>query len=1009
MRLCFTFLALCCGLTLGHAEVICNLADPQTKIILRRAQETGQSASIQTMPDGKPALRLNWDSKRANHFEFALKAPVRLPEFEAATIRLDVYVPENCQARNLNIRLGDAHGERLQYRVPLPAGKPGWRQLIFNIDPQEAPEAGSWAGGSKANGRIDFPVSLVGIASEVSQNAGSAWLGFGEIAFEVTSNPPELSLETGRATPVHVFLPGEENAPILQVRNRRPQKRDYSLEYKLATPFGETILEKTEQFRLEPDAVRRIALPFPTVYGVYPLEVRLHELPHPGSTGTQAQAPAQIHRMSYSYMQPAGPTPGRPEGFLFGICLHTQRFDPETQEREALAAALMGAKVYREDIIWRLVETAPGVWDWSRYDALIDLYAHYNMEIQALLIGNVRWHSEQMHRGDAPPPEWGEFARNFAERYRDRVRYVEIWNEPNHRGSLFQKRPAFFVKLMELAWNNIKSVAPEMVVLTPGFTGTIGPEASVNFTRHVLEHGKGFYETIAIHAHGAFPSYIPHVNALNSMRREFDVPVPWYANETGQISAHNWPSEMDQGYALFKKMLYSWAEGAMGYNWYELRNGGFDPNYVEHNYGLMSNDFYPKPAYGVYNMLANTFSGAEYLQPVYLGDNLNSYFFRAKNGDILLPSWSNDSSQRLLNVTGITGEATLIDIFGNETQLPVIEGSVALIVGPVPSTLRLANQPQIPALGGEFIVCNENFNIASGAEQTLEIQLNNPTSIALDFTIESILPEGISTETELKELYVKQGHSIGLAIPLRAREGFYSLPERPRTIELKTQIRTADGNLFWEGSLSREIHTLVTISERGFALTPDFELNDASQVTRIVASAIANEPYYWQGPEDLSARIWLGRDKQNLLLKVVVTDDVHHQPYSGHGVWRGDNIQVGLRFYGHSGLWELGLTRRNDGENETFVWLASSKFDTDQVASQIQLNTIRDEQAKTTTYEAKIPFHAIGINESVGRRGFRFNLLVNDNDGYTRESYICIAPGIADEKSPRRYPTVSFE
>ena len=41
--------------------------------------------------------------------------------------------------------------------------------------------------------------------------------------------------------------------------------------------------------------------------------------------------------------------------------------------------------------------------------------------------------------------------------------------------------------------------------------------------------------------------------------------------------------------------------------------------------------------------------------------------------------------------------------------------------------------------------------------------------------------------------------------------------------------------------------------------------------------------------------------------------------------------------------------------------------------------------------------------------GFRFNLLVNDNDGEGRDGWIHIAPGIGDAKNPDKFPFIVFD
>ncbi|EIP98164.1 beta-1,4-xylanase [Opitutaceae bacterium TAV1] len=1006
--------ALCLALTPAvRAGIVSDLGDPQTAIVLHRPEKNLQSATHTRMPDGKPALRFNWDSTRAHYFEFGLQASIPLPEFDGGQIRVNIYVPKDCAVRNLNIRLRDRHGEHLQYRQPLSRQRTGWQEIIFPIDPNAEPNAGSWGGGKNANKKIDFPVSLIGFASEFQMNTGDGWLGFGNIAFDITDAPPELALETGKGSPIHVLLPEEKNLARLNVTNRRPDSREFLFEYKLSDAYGRILKEDVNRFKLAPLESKIIPLPPPPAFGVYIIDAKLYQSAGNEKPGTGEGSFSLTKKLGYAYMNPAGPTSGRAKGFLFGLCLHSQRFSPDVQKREALAASWSGAKVYREDIVWRHIQTSPDTWDWSRYDSLIDLYAAQNMELQGIFIGTLAWNSKQMHEGDTPPAEWGEFVRRFTERYRDRVRYMEVWNEPNHGNTLFVKRPDFYVKLMEMTWREAKRVAPEMVILTGGFSEMIGSEKSVNFTRHALSKGKGFYDVIAFHGHGALPGYMPHLNAMFSMQREFGITdIPWYANETGQPTnwgkASNGSTEMAQGETLFKKLLTSWALGSIGYNWYELRDGGFDPNNVEHNYGLLTHDFYPKPAYVVYNMLSEYFREAGFLRPLGLGDNLNGYLFRSRGGDFLLPAWSNDSSDRLVHVNGVKGQPFLVDLFGNETPLPVINGSVALAIGPAPVLLRITQQTEPPLLSGEFATCDENLNIASGGQQTFRLQLHNPSKAPLSFSLRLTPPNGITGERLQKKFKLRPGQHDEFSSVLNASDGFYSLPERLQRIKLDIEIRGSNGSLLWNDVMNREIHTLTAISDKGFNRPADFNLSDASQITRLVASAVSNEPYYWKGPQDLSARIWLGRKGQNLLIKTVVTDDVHAQPYRGVEAWKGDNVQIALQLPGQSGLWEIGLTRHNDRQNEVFAWLTPADFDAAKAASQIALETSRDESAKTTTYEATIPFSAIGLTEKTGQRGFRFNLLVNDNDGNVRESHICIAPGIADEKSPRRYPTVSF-
>ena len=160
----------------------------------------------------------------------------------------------------------------------------------------------------------------------------------------------------------------------------------------------------------------------------------------------------------------------------------------------------------------------------------------------------------------------------------------------------------------------------------------------------------------------------------------------------------------------------------------------------------------------------------------------------------------------------------------------------------------------------------------------------------------------------------------------------------------------------------------------------------------------------WKGPEDLSAEIRLAADAEALELSVAVRDDVHVQPFRGAAVWKGDNVQVGLAFPNQRGFWEIGLSRLEDGTSEVFVWRAAYGFAPAVVAKQFRL--IAERKGTVTTYQAKLPFRALGITSETAQSGFRFNLVVNDNDGGGRESFMRIASGLAEYKQPELFPYV---
>ena len=800
----------------------------------------------------------------------------------------------------------------------------------------------------------------------------------------------KIEVETGRGSPIHVLIPGEENRLGLRIVNDGKREEQFTLKYVVDNYDGSRLHDGGETcFSLKPGAKRVISLPKPEQFGVRFIKATLAG----NVSGTISK------RLSYCYMKPSGPTAGRAKGFLFGICVHSQRFPLADQEREAMAAAWCGAKVFREDISWWTAELEQGKWNWSRFDHLVSLYGKQGIELQALCAWLPRWVLKEFDRTGCPE-EWGEFIRRFATRSRGRVRYMEVWNEPDL--NTFKGNPEKYLKLLRIAYQEVKKHAPEMLVMTGGVSGMVSTKQQTAFVRQMLRDGKNYYDIIAFHGHGNLPSYLTHINPFLAARKEFGITAPWYANETAEPTT--WSSEAGQAVTLFKKLLVSWARGSIGYNWYDLRNDGVDPNNAEHNYGMLTQDFYPKPVYATYNMLAGTFREAEFLEDAEPGRPFQAYWFRSRGNGYLLPAWSDESGETLLAIAG-DGKFSRIDLFGNQTPQTALDGITAYAVGGLPAALYNSETGTKPEIRGKFLSTDGVFNLFPGELRNLELDLSNPAKSELLFQIKLHLPKGLSGSRTTVEQRVPPAGQCRLVLPLWAERNFCSLPDCPQKIGVELRL-SAGKKVLWSGLMQKEVRTVTDLPRNKFSVQPNFILNHPGQVARLIPSAPENEPRYWKGPDDLSATVRLAVKQNALLLRIEATDDVHCQPHKAAESWCGDNVQCALSIPGQSSRWEIGLTRLADGKPEVWVWMAPNGFSREKTAAKIKLTTARDETRKTTVYQAEIPFESIGLSERIGRRGFLFNLLINDNDGEGRDNAIWIAPGNTEEKALGRFPTI---
>jgi hypothetical protein len=167
----------------------------------------------------------------------------------------------------------------------------------------------------------------------------------------------------------------------------------------------------------------------------------------------------------------------------------------------------------------------------------------------------------------------------------------------------------------------------------------------------------------------------------------------------------------------------------------------------------------------------------------------------------------------------------------------------------------------------------------------------------------------------------------------------------------------------------------------------------------------------WGGDKDISAVAYLMWDKENLYLKVDVTDDVFYQPYEGVSMYIGDSIQIGIdpffsedkRYKGQ--IYEMVLGLSPNGPQIYVVHAADETTKTGLLnAGSLTVN----KKTNGVLYEAIIPFSCLKpLIPEVGKT-FGFSIIINDNDGNGRKGWIEWGGGIGDTKCPALWGMVTF-
>ncbi|HOK90161.1 MAG TPA: beta-galactosidase [Candidatus Hydrogenedentes bacterium] len=280
-----------------------------------------------------------------------------------------------------------------------------------------------------------------------------------------------------------------------------------------------------------------------------------------------------------------GDTLLRPES-PWGMGVYLYRYGPDDHDKVAAIARKAGVKWSREEFSWANTEIAPGQYDFNFYDSVVSAAHRNGISVYGLLCYWGRFTDPYTEKGIDDFCRW---ARAVVRHFKDRVKYWEIYNEPN---IFFWSGPKeLYPLLLKRCYAAIKEEDPDAHVLGCSTAGI-----DRNFIQQVLDAGAPF-DILTIH---------PYRRDLNEdqFARELRRVAEQVGNRPAWITEMGWSthaagvSERSQATLLARSYLAAvWSGACQNMGWYDLRNDGSDPFVFEHNFGVLYQDFSPKPAF----------------------------------------------------------------------------------------------------------------------------------------------------------------------------------------------------------------------------------------------------------------------------------------------------------------------------------------------------------------------------------------------------------------------------
>jgi hypothetical protein len=238
--------------------------------------------------------------------------------------------------------------------------------------------------------------------------------------------------------------------------------------------------------------------------------------------------------------------------------------------------------------MWLDLEPIKGQWRFERLDKLVDLAQSHGVEPMLTLGITPLWAASRPEErfvygygGNSPPKDmrdWENYVRTVATRYKGRIRYYELWNEPSFdeldtgRG-FYAGKAQPLVDLGRAAYRILKQVDPANKMLSPGFT-----DDGDRLNLYLSLGGKDITDIVAHHFYAERPEAIPErVAKVRSVMARYgiaDRPL-WNTEagydipESGEALTANGPAtDLELGAYIARTLVIGAASRLDRFYWY---------------------------------------------------------------------------------------------------------------------------------------------------------------------------------------------------------------------------------------------------------------------------------------------------------------------------------------------------------------------------------------------------------------------------------------------------------
>lgn len=303
---------------------------------------------------------------------------------------------------------------------------------------------------------------------------------------------------------------------------------------------------------------------------------------------------------------------------------------------------------------WDILEPRRGKYTWERLDAVVQALNDARIDLLFTLPISSRWNGPGKtvtYRGRQISPSHfctkdldsvREFCKALAARYKGRITYYEVWNEPDFdpywEGKADAKK---YLNFIQAAYAGLKEGNPDCVVLMGGLAM---PSHPAWLDRFLALGGGRYFDRANIHVYPAFGTLAEALRTVRGTLKKYGLQKPIWITETSSTGLYfDTADRKQEEHRKAIHLVKTYAEALSQPDvervfWHTLRNPGPDFHAREMDFGLMNYQAEPLPAYRAYEHFRDALMDSRPLGKLTLR-GFEGYHFD-KEGRRILVLWS---------------------------------------------------------------------------------------------------------------------------------------------------------------------------------------------------------------------------------------------------------------------------------------------------------------------------------------------------------------------------------